>query len=286
MWPLERKHDLVRIGRDRVEHWSREGRQFALRGQRPIECGSPPSPEGLAAALRPLLEDMRAIQGKAAAAVDVVLESTWLPVLLLDTGDPLWSRSRTEALLQHRLAQLHGRPGAADGWELQLQHDAAGAQVLGYGLAPSVRQAVVEAAAAAGQPLASLQPALAWAWRRLKRHRPGRSRREPGGAWWLWVEQDRCLVTHLAGGRVMVLNAGAPLPGDDPQCAELVRIEGVRQGLPPTEKARIGVADWCAPCGDPPLSRRPARVTRLSLATAEAFSPASQPSGANERVPA
>lgn len=278
MWPLKRQADVVRVGRDRVEYWTGSAHGLALRGKQALDCAEGPGASALAAGLGTLLQTVSSVQGEPSAthavkrAIDVVFESAWLPIMLIEAGDSLWSRKTLEALLRHRLAQLYkdaSHPVAA--WDLQLDYRPGNVRCLGYGLAPSIKQATVDTAAAADLRLASLQPAFAWGWQRLG-PQVRRSRR-----WWLWLEQDRSLVCHFdERAQLDALNTGAPMAEDTAQCLRLIEIEALRQGLP-AQELHGSVVDWReAPylpggAGD--------RVTRVSVvaAGAAASSPATTP---------
>src|SRR5437762_693882 len=88
----------------------------------------------------------------------------------------------------------------------------------GYALAPSVGDTLAKAAAAAGLRWASLQPAFAWGWQRLKVHHRWRV----GGSWWVWMEQDRALVVRVQRGRVCTMNSSAVLPRSELQLQRLI----------------------------------------------------------------
>lgn len=239
MWLLERRRDVVRIGRAQVEWWACEPEGLVLRAQQPLDGAAVGDVAALEAALSQVLDRTGADGSlrKPSPRLDAVLESAWLPVLALDIGQALWSRRQLEALLRHRLGQLYGER-EVQAWDLQLDHRAGDAHGLGYGLAPVVKQAVDRAVAAAGVRLASLQPALAWGWQRLKTHR---RRRRTG--WWLWLEQDRSLVGRVECSRLSLLNAGAPVPCDGAQALRLIEIEAVRQGVSETQLSGV-VAGW------------------------------------------
>lgn len=249
MWPLDvlakGRRDVLRIGRERVELWESAPQGLMLRGQHPLDGAGEPNAAALRAALRGLLHEGSSEQGETGSAtsrLDAVIESAWLPVMLLDVGQTLWSRGQVEALLRHRLTQLYGdRDGLV--CDVQLDHRAGDAVGLGYGLAPSVKQVVLDAVAAAGIRLASLQPAFAWGWQRLARHRRKRS------GWWVWMEQDRSLIGNMENGRVSALNAGAMLPRDEAHALRLIEFEAARHGASEQE-ARGVVAGWHRPAAD------------------------------------
>lgn len=236
MWPFDSRLNVVRVGAGRVEHWACTGQGLMRSAQ---ECLPPGARQGVAGP-----DELRQAMRKLLTAgspgrAHLVLESAWLPVLLLDTGS-LWSSAPLEALLRHRLSQLFdvpGHPGVF--WQVMLEHRPGERHALGYGLAVEIRQALVDAGADAGVRWASLQPALAWGRQRL------RDRRVRDG-WWVWGEQDRSLVCHLVGGRVDALNAGAPALGDVPDWRRALEVERFRFGV----EAEIGpvvLAGWEAP---------------------------------------
>ncbi|MFZ5551244.1 MAG: hypothetical protein ACOZJX_21290 [Pseudomonadota bacterium] len=234
MWPLEfaanRQRGVLRIGRERAELWGWAGAGLALRSHHGL--GAEPGAEpALEAELRGWLGAWLGAPGTDAPAgpVDVVLESAWLPVMLVELGRSLWSRAQVERLLRHRLAQLYMNPGdPASTWQLQLDHRAGDPQAIGYGLAPAVRQAVLGAMAASGLRAASLQPAFAWGWQRLERRRRGL--RE---GWWTWIEQDRAVVCRIERGRIAAMNAGAAAPAGEGEVTRLVAVEAAQLGIAP-----------------------------------------------------
>lgn len=231
MWLLERRRDVVRVGRERVERWRPGAQGLVLQDQREVGAHEGLSVEALRAALQALFGEN--IRGPA----DVVLESAWLPVLLLNVGPEPASNAKLQALLRHRLGDLYGQAqGPIDTWALLLDYRPGDPQALGYGFAPDVKQAVVEAAAASGQKLASVQPAFQWAARRLKRR----------DGWWTWLEQDRALLARVRQGRVVALNAAAALPRDPADSARLVGIEARRLGEGVQDREAV-TAGWSAP---------------------------------------
>ena len=236
MWPLEpwfeRRRDVIRVGRERVERWRPSAEGLVLRDQRVATAHDGQNPEVLRAALQDLLG------ADIAGSADVVLESAWLPLMLLDVGTAPWSSAKLQALLRHRLGELYGQ-ASINAWDLLLDYRPGDAKALGYGLAPEIKQAVVDAAAAAGQKLASVQPAFQWAARRLKPQK-----RTEG--WWLWLEQDRALLARVRQGRVVHLNAAAPLPRDEADSTRLAGIEARRRGEADQDRATV-TAGWSAP---------------------------------------
>jgi hypothetical protein len=248
VWPLRPRpmREVLRIGRDRVERWVRRPQGLMLIGYQDMDLSSGHRNDALAEAVSALFKGDEPSTATS-RHVDLVLESAWLPVILLDVGTTLWSTRQVEALLRHRLAQLYDeRDDPVSEWAVQLDHRAGDLQGLGYALAPIVRDALANAAAAAGLQWASLQPAFAWGWQRLKAHR--RWHRDDGG-WWVWMEQDRALVARVQRGRVCAMNSSATQPRDALQLHQLIEVEASRWGRSPGQGSTV-VAGWHAAFDD------------------------------------
>jgi hypothetical protein len=163
------------------------------------------------------------VRTPAVRAVDVVIESAWLPVLPIEPGPMLLGRAPVEALLRHRVAQVYGtEPG--DAWALMLDHRAGERHGVGYALSAATRSALMVGASDAKCEIASLQPALAWGRKRL-------GRQVPATCWFAWMEQDRMLLAYMLRGRVQALNAAAAGFRDAAQARRVVEVEAVRQGV-------------------------------------------------------
>lgn len=270
MWPFERQADVVRVGRNRVEYWASSAQGLVLRGEQAIAGAESMQAAALAVSLGLLFQTVRGAAGshQSAIRIDMIFESAWMPIMLIEAGHSLWSPKPIEALLRHRFAQLYNdRDDPTAIWRLQLDHQPGDAYGLGYGMAPSIRQAAIDAAAAAGVRLASLQPAFSWGRQRLRRQRG----RVLGGAarrnvWWLWIEQDRSLVCHFDDrGRLNSLNTGAAVPKDAAQCLRFIDIEALRQGVPAAETPGV-VAGW----HQAPHAARGSIADRLAFVTVAA----------------
>lgn len=235
MWPFERRHDVLRIGRERVEMWALTADGLVPRDQQPLAARAFDAPALQAAATTLLARP----QPDGSQAIDVVFESAWLPVMPIEPGPALLSRTQVEALLRHRVTQVYGPVDDLGGaWELRVDHRAGDRFGLGFALSSSLRTALQNAVAASKRKLVSMQPAFAW----------GRSRLRGGAAregWWLWAEQDRTLVAFVRGGRIQALNAAAPMVSTTEHAARLARIEAMRQGIAMSDSSVI-VAGWHA----------------------------------------
>jgi hypothetical protein len=164
--------------------------------------------------------------------IDVVLESTWLPVMLAPTGGLLVSEVQAVALTRHRLAQWYDSPSDSVAlWDVRVSFNPGDALALGYGLSPQVSGALNQAASRLGFKIAALAPAWAWGWQRAQAQgcfaRPA--------VWWGWQEQDRLLL-GLVEGRGSAAQLRSLHPGlawrDEPQHLEqAVRSEALRLGL-------------------------------------------------------
>lgn len=222
MWPLERPKSVVRVGRDRVELWRAGPRGLSMHRQSALQYSEAPKLAALTAAISVLLAD----ETLQAARLDLVVESVWLPVVLLEVGATLWSLKQADALMRHRVGHLYAeRREPMSAWDMQLDYRPGDARGLGYALAPSVKAALVSAAAATGCRWASLQPAFAWSWRQ------GLAQRRWPRGWWLWAEQDRWLIALVQQGRVTQLNAGAAPALDAAEVLHRVEVEALRGGI-------------------------------------------------------
>jgi len=230
VWPFEKQRDVLRIGKHAVELWGREAGTRVKRRGVTID-GS----VDLRGAVQLALEG----ESPTRAPVDVVVESAWMPVLLLEPGPQLLRREHVEALLRHRLARVYDeRSEAVSNWVLQVDHRPGDAYGLGFGLSPSARAAIEAGVQASGRPLASLQPAMQWA-RRIAKPREG---------WWLWLEHDRAVLAWLERGCVAALHAAADVPRDAATVARLVRVEAARAGVSAPE-APVLLSGWEQPFG-------------------------------------
>lgn len=233
MWPFERWHDVLRVGRERVELWAWTARGLVLRDREPLAARAFDATAAKAAVAVLLAREQR----NSPRPIDVVIESAWLPVMPIEPGPALLSRAQVEALLRHRITQVYGSVDELGGvWELMIEHRAGDRFGLGFALSSSLRIALLDAATASKRKVASMQPAFAW----------GRSRLHSSAAregWLLWAEQDRTLLALTRGGRIHALNTAAPAVSTSEQAVRLARIEALRQGITAND-APVVVAGW------------------------------------------
>ena len=239
MWPLERDatRDCVRIGRHAVERWQAAPAGLMLAARQPLATASSDQGDPLGSAVRLLYMD------PPRGAVKLVVESAWLPVVLVDTGGVLWTRTQVEALVRHRLGLLYeDADDPVTAWQVRTDHRPGDRYALGYGLPRRVEESLMKAARELDLRCAALLPAFTWGWHRL---RPDKRWAQRTG-WWLWPEQDRLLIARVARGRLAGLNAGAA-PSDDPVVMErLIAAEGVRLGTGSPDDP-LGWATWTTP---------------------------------------
>lgn len=228
MWPFESRRDVLRIGRLGIELWRREAAGLVQ-----LRAATLDDRDALGPSVRELLRSA----SPARAQLDVVLESAWLPVVLLETGQAVWGREMVEGLLRHRLARVHDeREDPVTNWAVGIDHRPGDRYGLGYCLSPHVRAIVEEGCTAAGRSIATLQPALQWA----------RGRSQVRDGWWVWLELDRALVALVERGTVTVLQPAADVPRDRAHLAGIVRTEQVRAGIESAPES-IALAGWEAP---------------------------------------
>lgn len=229
MWrPEQSNRHYVRVGRMAVEHWAPADGGLTLTASVDLSADAIGKPEPFASALAELLKV------KPIGRIALLLESAWLPMMLVDTGTSLLSTSQVEKLLRHQLSLVYGddaEPVAS--WTVRTIHRAGDRFALGHGLSPRVQQAAADAAKQIGVVWDALLPASAWGWEQA---RPFRQWATPNG-WWVWQEQDRNLLVRVESKRWVGLHAGAA-PGDDGALIE----RAIR-----AECARLGASDSCDP---------------------------------------
>lgn len=227
MWRREAKAgEVLRIGRHAVERWSRAGAGWRLVGQGSLLEGAVDAPEAaLAAAITTALQSNLPMPKR----VTVIVESAWLPLLLVDTGGLLWGDAPL-ALVRHRLSAL-GAGDEATAWDVRADGRAGERFALGYGLPPRVKSAVVDAVGGVGCTLSALTPAFLWAWQQRPVHQ----------GWWIYAEQDRSLLARFVGGRVTAFNSAALLIRDAEDAERAVGIESSRWGI-----VELGPVQACA----------------------------------------
>lgn len=237
MWPFDRTsvRSYVRIGRHAVELWQDSKAGLSLRLKQGFEQGRPPTPVELEGALRKLF-------GSTEAAVTVLIESAWAPVVLVDTGEGLLRQAQLSELVRHRFRLTYDRiddPVAA--WSVRVDHRAGDRYALGFALSPQVRNAVVTAASASKVKLSGINPAFDWGWQFLN---PSKRSLRHGG-WWVWPEQDRMLLARVGAGRIVGLHPAIDVTADSKQILRDIEAEAVRQGVAHTGET-IVAARWSA----------------------------------------
>lgn len=280
MWPRRRSQPVVRWGRTSAELWRPvgpdPGRWSCVRA---VPLGDVATVEAATEALRQLLAFAPSAEVR---AVDLVVESAWLPVMLLPTGALASGRKALEAWARHRLADLYDDRGrqAAGGngfgpvaqWHVIVAHEPGSPAALAFGLPPALKSGAAAAGAAAGVHIDSLQPALVWGWRTLAARRSAAAGAVREQAWWIWCEQDRALVTCWQRDSIVALEAGAQRPATASQANGSAAMAAVRWGL--DRPTAVTVAGW-----NPPFDAAPAQGVR-TLCLADDATPIKVPAPA------
>jgi hypothetical protein len=232
VWPLRGSAttDFVRVGRQSAQRWSQTPQGL-------LHLATESLGEEEAGGTSSLLTALTALVGPGdlAAATHtspqshshLILESVWLPVILVELGTSTWAADQARALVRHRLRGLYdGAQEQFNDGEVRVDFRPGDRYAVGYAVPTSVMDTVNRVASLFGLRWASLQPAFAWGWER------GWARRKwpLGQGWWIWNEQDRSLVACVDDGRVFTLNSGAARCVDDADAAQAVRVETLRCG--------------------------------------------------------
>lgn len=221
MWPFESsRQETLRIGRLAIERWRGAPGQLECVASHALAAPLTASRwSGLGAALNALHAD------KPASPVTLLLESACMPVIAVEAGAALWKPEQMLALARHRLHALHAESGPpAPDWDIRIDYRAGDPAALAFCMAPSLRQALLDAATAAGFTCRRLLPALAWglgAIRPVARHH----------GWLAWEEQDRTLLAGVRAGTVHSLNAAALRTTDGASVLRQVASERMRRGV-------------------------------------------------------
>ena len=236
MWPFERAADpeVLRIGRMAAERWARSSTGLTLIASVALPTGRSLKPSDLAPAIAEIYRD------NPSGSVSLVLESAWLPVMLVDAGTSVLSTRQIHMLVRHRLGLLYG--GSDDpvsGWDVRVEHRAGDRHAVAYGLSARLKDALLATAQSVGIEWRAMTPAFDWGRQQLRPEKPLRQQR----GWWVWTEQDRLLVARMASGRVVGLNPGASSVDAEDAVLDHVRTEQVRLGLEPNSDPVL-VGHW------------------------------------------
>lgn len=240
MWPLDRRwprdwfsasaQDVVGIGRAGLERWRRTGASCTLVDDMAFSADTHPV-SGLAEPLTRFLEGTGP-RGR----ITLVLESAWLPLVLVDTGGQLLQHRALEAMVRHRLSLVHAENGGAAHWHIRVDHRPGDRYALGYGMEPALADLLM--AGSRAKPWRAVLPAFAWGrarWAAL-------GQRSSLTGWWAWTEQDRTILSCWDTGRLSALHPALPRTLDRAGLLRWATIEASRWGLLPGQA--MEVSDW------------------------------------------
>jgi hypothetical protein len=211
-------------------------------------------PSSLVGAVRRVLTD------QSHSNIALIVESAWLPVTLVDTGDALWRPGEVEGLVRHRFETVYaGNETRIDEWELRVDYRVGERFALGYGLPREVSQAFSSVAETLGITWDFVSPALAWGLPQVRRLKGGHEM----ARWIAWPEQDRCLLACVRGNEVVALNPAVTASMSGAVIERRIAIEGARTGAGAGD-APIVVAHWNSA---PNAPRQTGRLHWLNLAT-------------------
>lgn len=254
MWPLDggRGKDVLRLGSNSAELWRAEGQSFDIvESQTHARRSSLYDTQPLAATLAALAT--RSTSRRAT----VIIESAFLPLMLVDTGGALWSDKQLEALLRHRFGLAYGGTSVnVAPWTFRSDYRFGERFALAFALPPTVKS-VLNGALAAGWKFGEWTPAFSWSWSKWRRRSPA-----TGSQWWLCSEQDRTLLAHTTDGRANALHAALPRFSAEKQLMRRVDSEQLRSGVGSAQDP-IGAVCWNAN----ELPETTARVRWLTLRT-------------------
>lgn len=235
MWPLDRRCDVVRLGRDRVEYWANESKAMTLADSRPLNGLRAERLPQVAGAAGALLDAVVKPRSAARRRLRLIVESAWLPVMAVDMGNGTLSAKAADALAEHHFSRLYGPCGPESRWQVRTEYRPGTHRCLAYGWSSEV-SSVCDAIAAKHQiDWESVEPAFAWGWARHGAR---------GTSWFVWLEQDRMLVARARRGRVIALTPGAAREESAARVLAAVDVERARWGFDNDDSEPIVVAGW------------------------------------------
>lgn len=211
-WPerLSMPRHFIHVGRQKATAIRHDGRSTEALSECPLDGLDISTPEGMA----PRLIDMaKLITGKPKWVL--LMDSCWLPVTTFDTLVQPWMPAEIKELARHRWESLYGREHGP--WSSQTNYLPGDTAATVYGVSARVRSQLMEFSEQTKGRVASILPALLWAWQETAR--VNGMRRLPGN--WLWCEQDRCIATTSLKGHLQVVMSTAQVP------SSLADVEGL-----------------------------------------------------------
>lgn len=274
MWLRDRSGpiEFMRIGRHSVERWAGSDANIALVGAHAMNASTELTSEDLLPAVRSLYGD------PPSRAITVLLESAWMPVILVEVGEAVLNHEQIDALVRHRfgLVQEGKSTSTTLPWELRVDYRAGERFALGFGMPVRLPTSLARVGESAGLVWAALLPAFAWGFGRLQ---PARQWRR-GGGWWLWPEQDRMLVTKWAAGQLVALTPAAVDADNAAQLRRRIEVECIRAGIGAASDP-IVAATWQGPSTP---SEQMHGVTWESISEIEASRPESRAAPVSSRA--
>jgi hypothetical protein len=162
--------------------------------------------------------------------VQVLLDSKWMPLSLLNTGRAPLTGAQVQVLATHRFAQVFGEP--AHHWEIQTSYVSGDVQTLAFACAKPLLSGLhhglgLDGPNATGRTrLLSVQPTFCWVWNHVRRLEANRD-----DSWLVLAEHDRSIMTRVSKGHLLALHAAGPIVRNAGQLASAIQIQALRCGL-------------------------------------------------------
>lgn len=250
------EHLVLRLGQAQCQLWQSHGHgqslTLRLLANRAVNHIAHDQHAQLAQEVRQLLQEALPADS-AAFRLQVLADSKWLPLTLLQTGRAPLSASQVQALAQHRFKEVFG--DQALHWTIESNYVSGDTHTLAFAcpaaLLTNLRQALTSDAlgsptsSTAAGPLTSsserlvrlesLQPTFAWIWN----HAP-RLGSDP--CYLVLAEHDRSVMAWIHKGRIKALQAAAPFMHCATDLAEHLPIQALRCGVTDQTTRAWGVA--------------------------------------------
>ncbi|MBC7701778.1 hypothetical protein [Aquabacterium sp.] len=237
---------LLRLGQAFMQLWRFNGHGWVQIGCLPVHHLGHDQYQAIADLLPGLTQAL-----PLGASVQVLADSKWMPVSLLNTGKAPLSRNQVDVLAKHRFAQIFGE--SANHWTIQTSYVAGDAQAMAFGC-PAGLQACLRQSLEAQQPngrgkycFTGLAPTLSWAWNEAWRAHVGQA-----GSWLVLAEHDRSILVWASKGQASALQPAGPILLNPAQVNQLLKTESLRCGVVEETCAVLGTSFEDLPSMKPP----------------------------------
>lgn len=222
VWPFARQPCFVlRLGQAFIQLWKIDGRRWELIDSQEASHLAYNQHHAIADLLNSISRVL-----PIGAKLQVLADSKWMPVSLLQTGKPPLSSFQVAALARHRFTQIFGEQ--ANGWNTQATYVAGDLQALAFACPTGLELALNQGLKTeqGKTRFAGLAPTLSWTW-----DRHWRSSMSRASKWLILAEHDRSLWVLASKGQLKALQPAGPVIVNAQQITKSLQVEALRCGV-------------------------------------------------------